>query len=206
MIDTRLFRLALICLALSLAGCAGPPPPTYGDAFKGLYNGNSASVPEDVPVTVQPPVGIIFNDNVEAYYQFIKTSKEYWAGVVPASLTNSVAIADSDPTFLNGRVLETLKRHFPNSEVVKDFPQAVRSGKKAVCVVDVVPRLMEPYGDRTTKFDITFYFFDAKMNPVSRMSGHGEEYRPFGAADAGVQFSVDAALQQLDAKLTTLAH
>jgi hypothetical protein len=99
-----------------------------------------------------------------------------------------------------------LKRHFPNSEVVSDFPQAVSSAKKSVCLIDLQLKPMEPYGDRTTKIDLTAYIFDATMNPVSRVSGHGEHHVPFGAADAGVQTSIDAAVQELDARLSALTH
>jgi len=196
----------LVTLVL-LAGCGSPPPvPVFSDAFKGIYNQSSASVPADVPVMVQQPVGIIFSDNVEAWFAFIKTTNAYWAGIVPSSLTNDVAVADTDSNYFGGRVLAMLKQHFPNSEVVPDFNQAVAKGKRAVCLVDLKAKPMEPYGDRTTRIDITAYFFDAKMNPVSRLSGHGERSVPFGAGDAGVQVATDGALQQLDAKITALAH
>ncbi len=195
-----------IATILVLSACTGPPPPTYGDAFKGLYNQSTASVPADVPVTVQHPIGIILNDNVEAYFRWVQASKQYWAGTVPTSLTNNVVIADGDPMFLSGRVLGMLKRRFPDALEVKDFPAAVSAGKKTIVLVDVVPKLMEPYGDRTTKFDFTYYFFDAKMNPVSKLSGHGEHYVAFGAADAGVQVAVDAALAQLDQKMNVLVR
>jgi hypothetical protein len=199
--------VALLVMSLALAGCSlGPPPPVYGDAFNGLYNQSSVSVPADKPVTVQQPVGIIFSDNVEAYFQHIKNSNEYWGKIVPTALTNNVVIADTDPNYFGGRVLAMLKRHFPDGEVVKDFNQAVLSGKKAVCLVDIQPRPLQPYGDRTTKIDVIAYFFDAQMNPVSRMSGHGERYVPIGAGDAGIQVSIDGAVQQLDAKITALVQ
>jgi hypothetical protein len=195
-------------LSLLLAGCASnaPQPPVYGDAFKGIYNQSAASVPADVPVSVQQPVGIIFSDNFENYIAFIKKADAYWTGIVPASLTNNVARADADPQYLSGRILAMLKRHFPNSEAVKDFPEATSSGKRAVCLVDLRMKPMEPYGDRTTKVDIIVYIFDAKMNPVSRLAGHGERYVPFGAGDAGVQVAIDGAVQQLDDKVTALTH
>jgi hypothetical protein len=194
--------------SLVLAGCAGtgPPPPTYGDAFKGIYNQSAAAVTADAPVTVQQPLAILFSENVEAWFQHVKNTVAYWASVVPSSLTNTVVLADSDPNFVGGRVLAMLKRHYPGSEYVKDFRQTVASGKKGAILVDVLPKSMEPYGDRTTKFDITLYFFDANMNPVSRISGHGERYVPFGAADGGVQVAVDGALEQLDTKLNKLVH
>jgi hypothetical protein len=38
--------MALAGLAVALEACTGPPPPTYSaDAFKGIFNQNSASVP-----------------------------------------------------------------------------------------------------------------------------------------------------------------
>lgn len=201
-------RLALlIALSWACASQGAPPPaPTYGDAFKGLYNQSAAAVPVDVPVTVQEPLAIIFSDNFELWFQHVKATVAYWAGIVPSSLTNNVVLADTDPNFLSGRVLEMLKKRFPGAEYVKDFPQAVASGKKGAIVVDVLPKPMAPYGDRTTKFDITCYFFDAGMNPVSRMSGHGERRVPFGAADGGVQVAVDGALKELDARMSQLVR
>jgi len=200
-------RLATLAI-VATSGCAvqGPPPPTYGDAFAGIYNQTSKSVPADVPVTVQQPVAIIFSDNFEKWFQFANLSKEYWRSVVPAALQNHVAEADGDPNYLSGRVLEVLKRHFPKSEYTKDFGQAVSSGKRSAVLVDVLPQPMKPWEDHTTRFDITLYFFDAQMNPVSRISGHGETHIPLGRANAGIQESVDAALAQLDGKINTLVH
>lgn len=199
--------IGLFALSMILAACTGPQPPTYNtDAFKGIYNQNSAAVPADVPVTVQHPVGVILSDNFELYFSAVKAAEDYWGKVVPTSLTNTVVIADMDPTFLAGRVLADIKNRFPEAQEVKDFPSAVSLGKKAVVLVDVMPHAMEPYGDRTTKFDITYYFFDSSMNPVSKISGHGERYVPFGAADGGVQYSVDTALAQIDTKMAAVVH
>ena len=58
----------------------------------------------------------------------------------------------------------------------------------------------------TTSVDATFYIFDAQMNPVSKMSGHGEGTIPFPATTAQIQPSTDAAVRQLDAKITALVH
>jgi hypothetical protein len=197
---------AVSFIAASLAGCAGPPPPNYSDAFKGIYNRNSASVRADVPVSVQQPVGIIFSDNVEAYFGFIKDSNEYWSARIPSSLTNTVVIADTDPRYLGARLLAMLKGHFPNSSVIKDFNQAVATGKRAVIVIDLRMKPMEPYGDRSIKLDLDAYFFDARMNPISKLSGHGEHYVPYASMDAGVQKVINAAVQQLDAKISALAR
>jgi len=193
-------------LILSLAGCSGPPPPTYSDAFKGIYNQSSTSVPANVPATVQQPVGIIFSDNVETYFGFIKDSNEYWSKIVPTSLTNTVVIADTDPRYLGARLLAMLKGHFPNSVVIKDFNEAVATGKKSVIVVDLRMKPMEPYGDRSIKLDLDAYFFDARMNPVSKLSGHGEHYVPYASMDAGVQKVIDGAVQQLDSRIGALAR
>src|SRR5947209_13733921 len=94
--------MALAALALTVAACAGPPPPKMVDAFKDVHNSSSASVPVDAPVAVSPPVGLIFSENVEAHIGAVKDSKEYWGKVVPASLTNTVVIADTDPLYVSG--------------------------------------------------------------------------------------------------------
>ena len=51
------------------------------------------------------------SDNVENYIGGIKDAGEYWSKVVPASLTNTVVIADVDPTYFSAQMLATLRRH-----------------------------------------------------------------------------------------------
>lgn len=206
-IDPRMAKWLAVCLTtITLAACgAGPTLPPYDDAFKGIYRQSSATVPGDVPVTVRPPVGIILSDNVETYINWVKQSNAYWGKVIPASLTNEVAIADSNPNYIAAQVLDMLKRHFPDAQVVKDFNEAVASGKHAVCLVDI-RAIHGASSFKTTTIDIVAYFFDASMNPVSKMSGHGEAVVPYPATTARVQPSTDAAVQQLDAKIRTLVH
>ena len=85
------FRIGGMVMALVapivLSGCgSGPPPPAYKDAFTNLYRGTAtASVPADAPVTITQPVGIIFSDNVEAYFGWVNAQNEYWGKIVPAS-------------------------------------------------------------------------------------------------------------------------
>ena len=198
--------LAALGLVLTLGACTGPPAPAHHDAFQGLYNASASTVPVGAPAAVQPPVGIIFSDNFENWFKFIQTSVAYWRGVVPASLTNTVAEADGDPNYLGGRTLEMLKRRFPGAEVVKDFQTAVRSGKKAVILMDVRARPMQPYGDRTTHMGIDAYFFDSNMNPTSKLSGDGSINVPIGGASAGFQVTIDQALRELEGKLNAMVR
>jgi len=198
--------LALLGLVAALDACTGPPPPAQVDAFQGIYNSTSAGVPSDVQATLRPPVGIIFSENVERYIGYIKDANEYWGKVVPASLTNTVVMADTDPTYFAGRMLAMLKRHFPDAQRIHDFREAVSTGKKGVVLIDIRLKGMEPYGDRTTRVDIDAYFFDAAMNPVSKLSGHGEFKVPYASADAGVQKSIDQAVAQLDGKISAFVH
>lgn len=199
--------MALAGLAAMLEACAGPPPPTYStDAFKGIYNQSSASVPANAPAIATPPVGIIFSENVEAYLGYIKNTGEYWDSVVPASLKNHAAYADADPTYFAGQVLSMLKTHFPSATVIHDFNEAAAAGKKSVVLIDIHSKSMEPYGDRTTKIDVDAYFFNTRMDPVSRLSGHGEYHVPYASMDAGVQKSIDQALAELNGKISALVH
>jgi hypothetical protein len=198
--------LVLLIVAIVLAGCgSGPPQPIYGDAFKNIYNQSASSVPVDKPATVQQPIGIILSDNVEAYFGFIQKSNEYWGKIVPASLTNNVAVADSDPHYISERVLTLIKRHYPTAALVHDFKEAVGTGKKGVFLVDIKP-VLGGGSFKTTTVDISLYVFDAKMNPVSTVSGHGEGVIPYPATDGRIQVSTDAAIQQLDAKMSALVH
>ena len=203
---TRL--MPLMGLALFLAGCAssGPQPPAHIDAFTGLYNRSADGIPSDRPVRVEAPAAIILSDNFENWFKYVEDSNAYWGKIVPASLTNTVVMADTHPLFISARVLETLKRRFPTAEVVNDFPQAVATGKKAVLLVDLRAKPLEPYGDRTTRIGFDVFFFDAAMNPVSRMSGDGALYRPIGALDAGIQSATDTALAQLETKFQALVR
>lgn len=200
--------MAVLGLAFFLGACAGsgPQPPGHVDAFTNLYKQSAATVPADVPVVVQQPVGVIFSDNFESWFKYVSDANAYWGKIVPASLTNTVAQADTHPAFISGRVLEVIKRRFPTAEVVKDFPQALSSGKKAVILVDLRARPMQPYGDRTTRIGIDLYFFNAQMTPVSKISGDGQRNVPMGGVDAGVQVAVDGALQQIETKMSAVVR
>ena len=120
--------------------------------------------------------------------------------------TQTVAIADTDPHYFAGTVLAMVKRHFPEAQQMHDFREAVASGRKGVVLVDIQPKPMQPWVDHATRIDVDAYFFDAAMNPVSRFSGHGEHHVALGEASPGVQASIDAAVAQLDQKMTALVH
>ena len=195
-------------LASTLAGCANPNPPMPAlvDAFQGIYKANAASVPADVPVTLAQPVGLITSENVERYIGAVRDTNEYWGQRVPASLTNTVAMADNDPMYFAGRLLAMLKGHFPSISKVHDFRDAAAKGKKGVILVDIILKPGEPFGDRTTRVDIDAYFFDMKMDPVSKLRGHGENYVPYASMDGRIQKSIDAALAQLDGKIRAMVR
>ena len=186
---------------LTLAGCATVPPPTYKEPFSGILNMKAASVPADQPVNVAMPMGIIFTDNVEAYLKYSKEGQELIRSFGP--LTNTVADADIEPTFVAGRVLSLLKSYYPDLELLPDFNQAVAKGKQGVCVVDIQMVAGAMSGD-TTKIDISTYFFDANMAPVSRISSQGSGVIPYPAFDPQIQASTDAAIAQLKSKYNTL--
>jgi hypothetical protein len=196
---------ALTALALLTAACTGPPPPKMVDAFTNIYNGSSASVPSNVPVTVQPPVGLIFSENVEAHIGAVKDANDYWGKVVPASLTNTVNMADNNPLHFSGRILELLKRHFPTATPVNDFNQAAQQRKRAVILVDLRMDYAARSG-QTSKMDIDLYFFDAAMNPVSKLNGHAEFTIPFPATHGGMQQMTNQAIGQLDGKIGSLVR
>jgi hypothetical protein len=103
-------------------------------------------------------------------------------------------------------VLAMLKARFPTASVVHDFNEATAARDKSVVLIDLHFKGMEPYGDRTTKVDVDAYFFNSNMDPVSRLSGHGEYKVPFASADAGIQKSIDQALGELNGKMATFVH
>ena len=103
-------------------------------------------------------------------------------------------------------MLAMLKRHFPTLQYVHDFPEAVATGKKGVILIDMRMKWMEPYGDRTNRIHVDAYFFDRGMNPVSKLSGEAEYKVPFASMEGGVQRITDAAIQQIDAKITALVR
>ena len=192
-------------LAVALGSCTGPPPPPVVDAFNGIYTRSpSSAVPADVPMTLGRPVAFITTDNVEHHIGFVKDANEYWGKVVPTSLTNTAVIADTDPTYFSARLIAMLRKHWPDIQPVHDFREAVAGGKKGVIVVDLRFKWMEPYGDRTNKIDVDFYFFDPAMNPVSKLSGHAEYRPPIGALEGHVQKITDEALGQIDDKISAL--
>jgi hypothetical protein len=191
---------------LALSACTGPPPPPQVDAFQNIYNQSAAGVPSDVSMTLGQPVAFITSENVERYLGHLKNSNEYWASVVPSSLTNTAIIADMDPTYFSHQILTMLKRHFPTLQYVHDFREAVSTGKKGAILVDLRIKYMDPYGDRTYKIDIDVYFFDTAMNPVSKLNGHAEYNVPFAAMEAKFQAHTDEAIAQLESKINTYIH
>jgi hypothetical protein len=199
--------LALAGLLASLGACSGIPNPVYSpDAFKGIYNQTSAGVPANAPVTVTAPVGVIFSENVETYMGYIKDNTAYWGERVPASLTNTVAVADNDPIYFAGRTLQLLKNRFPTATKIHDFNEAVSTGKKSVILVDMKYNPMQPHGDRTTRVEIDFYFFNSAMNPVSKISGQGSYRTSVGTFEMGVQKSIDQALAEIQAKMAQVVR
>jgi hypothetical protein len=193
--------LALAGLLVSLDACTGPPPPTYTDAFSGIYKQSAASVPADVAVTVQSPVGIILSDNMDAYIGWVKAQEEYWH----VAAINPVAEADGNPTFVANQVLAMLKSRVPDATKVHDLREAVGAGKKAVVLIDLRATFSALYGAKTTNMDIVAYFFDASMKPVSRIAGHGEHKMGF-VYEPTLQIATDRAVKDLDAKISTLVH
>lgn len=167
---------------------------------------SSVAVPADAPVSLGQPVGFIVSENVEHHVGFMKDTVAYWGNVVPSSLTNTAAIADADPNYFSAHMLAMLKRHFPTLQYVHDFPEAVATGKKGVILIDMRMKWMEPYGDRTNRIHVDAYFFDRGMNPVSKLSGEAEYKVPFASMEGGVQRITDAAIQQIDAKITALVR
>ncbi|HYD06786.1 MAG TPA: hypothetical protein VEC60_13720 [Reyranella sp.] len=199
-------RLTALGALVLLAACSGPPPPKTVDAFKDVYTGNSAAVPVDAPVRVQAPVGLIFSENFEAHIGAIKDSREYWGKVVPASLTNTVVIADTDPLYLSGKVLEMLKRRFPDATPIHDFNEAVQHRKRAVILIDLRIKYMEPYGDRTQKVGVDLYFFSSAMTPVSKLTSQAEYKVPFASMDIGMQRMINQVTAELDGKINALVR
>jgi hypothetical protein len=193
--------LALAGIVLTLGACTGPPPPPQVGAFQGIFKADAATVPANAAVTMSRPIGFMTSENVEKYIGFIKGNNEYWAQRVPATLTNTVVLADNDPMYFSGRLLAMLKANFPDIERVHDFPDAAAKGKNGVVLIDLRMKYMEPFGDRNTKVDVDAYFFDSSMNPVSKLSGHGEHFVPMASMDGGIQKSIDAAIRELDAKI-----
>jgi len=193
--------LALMGLVIVLDGCTGPPPPPQVDAFQGIFNASSAAVPANVTATLTQPLGYMTSENVEKHIGFIKNANEYWGQRVPATLTNTVVMSDTDPLYFSQRMLAMLKANFPNIERVHDFRDAVAKGKKGVILIDLRLKHMQPYGDRRTVVDVDAYFFDSRMNPVSKMSGHGEYLVPMVSMDVGMQRSINAAMGELDSKI-----
>lgn len=203
-LTTLMSRMVALGAAVALSACAASAPPlVYSDPFQGLLNQSSTTVPKDAPVGIQAPVGLIFSNNVETWFQYAAKAQKYLESY--GALTNTTAVADADPRFVASRVAVLIKAHYPTIEQVNDFNQAVATGKKTVCLIDFQVRP----GSRsfqTTTVDVTAFFFDSGMQPVTQLSGHGEGVIPFPAWDAQLQPSTDAALQQLDQKLSAFAH
>ncbi len=191
--------LCTLAFAVLLTGCAAtnPPLPVYTDPFSNLVNQSSAGVPVDKPMTPELPIGLILSDNVETYVQYAKAGQEGMKSY--GALTNTVAVADIDPTFVANRVLVMLKNRYPDMVLVPDFNQAIAEGLRSVVLLDF--RVGGPgTSGTTTTVDVGLFFFDAGMIPRTHITGHGSAVVPYPAWDPQVQVATDQAMAELQPK------
>lgn len=194
----RAFRLSLaLALAGATAACAPIEPPRYVDPLAKLHNVPASSVPLDVPVKLQEPVGLVVSENGELFLNYAAAGE---TGLRSAMIVNETASKDLDPKYVVNQIVGLLKRRYPRIDLVEDLASARKIGKKGVFLVDIQTTIGQSTG-QTTTVQLTLIIVDAKQTPISRITGTGQGVLGYPAFDARVKQASDMALQQLEAKL-----
>jgi len=188
---------AVLGLAIAMTACAPIEPPRYVDPLAKLHNVPASSVPRDVPVKLQEPIGLVVSENGELFLDYAAAGEK---GLRSMVLVNETASKDLDPKYVINQVVGLLKRRYPRIELVDDLASARKTGKKGTILVDIQTAIGQ-YTGQTTTVQLTLILFDAVQTPISRVTGTGQGVLGYPAFDARVKQASDAALQQLDTKL-----
>lgn len=183
-----------------LTACTPVEPPRYVDPLARLYNAPASSVPQDVPVKLQEPVGLVTSENGEAYLAYAAAGEEHLRKHI---LVNEIASKDLDPKFLANEIVAMLKRRFPGIELLDDLASARKAKKKGTILVDMQTTIGQ-YTGQTTTVQLTVILFDGAQKPVSRIVATGQGVLGYPAWDARVKEASTLALQQLDQKLSAV--
>lgn len=200
---TRFNPLAFFTATLfAVTACAPIEPPKYVDPLARLYNAPASSVPADVPVKLQEPIGLVTSENGEQFFAYAEAGEEHLRKQV---IVNEVASKDLDPKYLVNEIVALLKKRYPHIELIDDLASARKTNKKGTVLVDIQTTIGQFTG-QTTTVQLTVIFFDASQKPVSRVVATGQGVLGYPAFDARVKEASNIALQQLDQKLTSVLH
>lgn len=196
-------RLAAACGIAALVGCAGGPD--YVDPLAGLTKVPAASVPQDVPVTVEEPVALVPSENSAKNLDLAAEFTESANGKVVKALVPSEIWADGDPQPLINGTVGVLRRRYPKIVLVDDLATAQQRGFRTTIVVDIqVHHLVSAFD--TNHVMITLIAMDASLRPVSRIVAEGKSGTSYGSMDPHFRDAVAMSVANLDAKAAQLLH
>ncbi|HXQ51481.1 MAG TPA: hypothetical protein VN802_10340 [Stellaceae bacterium] len=192
-------RLAAAVIVAVLGGCASDP--VYLDPLAGLAKVPAASVPQDVPVTVDQPVALVPSENSAKVLDLAAEFAASANGALVKSLVSDKLWADGDPQQLVDGAVGVLRRRYPKIELVDDLATARQRGFHTTFVVDI------QYHHLVTAFDtnhvtITLVVMDARETPVSRIVAEGKSGTTYGSMDAHFRDAAAMSVATLDAKAT----
>lgn len=192
--------MATMLLALALAGCAGNPE--YTDPLAGLTSIPAASVPQDVPVTVEQPVALVPSENSARLLNFAQQFKDdkLLQALVPPTLQ-----ADGDPQYLVNGAVNVLRRRYPGMVLVEDLRTARQRGFRTTFVMDIQAHHLVTAFDRN-QIHLTVIAMDASQRPVSRIVAEGASGTTYGSMDAHFRDAVAMAVGNLEAKTARLLN
>jgi hypothetical protein len=196
---TRL--VAAVAVAVALAGCNYDP--AYVDPLAGLAKVPAASVPQDVPVTVQEPVALVPSENSAMVLQAVEEWKQTTDAKMVKALVSDEVWDDGNPQHLVDGVVGVLRKHYPKAELVDDLATAKKRGFRTTVVADI------QYHHLVTAFDtnhvtLTYVVMNADETPISRFSGEGTSHGVYGSTDPHFRDAVAMAVANLDAKAAQL--
>jgi hypothetical protein len=195
--------VAAFVIAAALAGCAGGPD--YIDPLAGLTKVPAASVPQDVPVTVEEPVALVPSENSAKNLDMAAEFTESANGRLVKSLVSADIWADGDPQRLINGTVGVLRRRYPKIVLVDDLATAQQRGFRTTIVVDIQSHHLVSAFD-TNRVTITLIAMDSGLRPVSRIVAEGQSGTSYGSMDAHFRDAVAMSVANLDAKATQLLH
>jgi hypothetical protein len=163
-------HLAFLGLLATSLGACGPTRPIYSDPLANIVNANSGAFIADAPVKKAEPFGFILSDNVERFVDYVDRSNAIIMSY--GSMSNTEAARDANPRFLADLVVNQLKSHYTDIELISDLNEAQQKRKKSVAVIDIQVQLAATNGFPTV-VEIGLLYFDENFQPVSKISARG---------------------------------
>jgi len=162
----------MVTPAVAVGGCVTSlPPVVYGDPLADLHTQLGAEAPLDRPAKAGPTVALVFGSNIERNLQFKEDGDKVFKSYGP--LTNTAAMADTDPQPLITGAISVLRLKYPQITPVQDLATA-RAQRFATTIVLDFRQILGPRAGLRTAATLHAIFLNAQQVPISRIETTGE--------------------------------